>query len=58
MISATNLNNLLYDLKTLCSNNSACEFCPLNCVCKNSMYLYGVQHEDIDELIELVEEYE
>lgn len=58
MISAKDLNKLLYCLKGLCSNNSACEFCPLNRVCEKSIHLYGVEYEDVDELIELVEEHE
>ena len=59
MISANNLKSLFYDLKTLCSNNSACQFCPLSCVCGNSTHpLYSIEYDDIDELVNLVEENE
>ena len=58
MISSKNLNDLFYSLKTICSNNSSCEFCPLLRVCENSTYLYHIEYEDIDELCTLVKENE
>lgn len=55
MINPDMLESLIYRLKDVCNNSSNCNCCLLNTICRNDIYFYEWDSDDINALLDLID---